>query len=167
MGSTVSRLDEFFQTPPRRTGRERAGPYGWHDKDSDSIFFFAENAPYTAEWVDDWVTVYRRVPDGEIIGVLVKWVGRLKEQAILEEMQRTGNVLVTPILTVAYEIACTSPVKRRPWLLRWLPWNEPVQPPEITVAHRFSRYLEAMKAVGTGSVDVEQQDAVGAGSSGH
>jgi hypothetical protein len=48
-----------------------------YDPDGDCIEFFADNVPFNAKRLDDWVTMYVAEADGRLVGCLVKRVKRL------------------------------------------------------------------------------------------
>src|SRR5690554_5702983 len=55
-------------------------PSAYYDKHGDCIEFIAKPDPFYAERVDDLLTVYYSQESNEIIGSLIKGVGRLLEQ---------------------------------------------------------------------------------------
>ena len=52
-------------------------PSAQYDQEGDCIEFFAENVPFNAERLDDWVTMYVAESDGRLVGCLISRVKRL------------------------------------------------------------------------------------------
>ncbi len=52
-------------------------PIAQYDEDGDCVEFFAENVPFNAVRLDDWVTMYVAENDGRLVGCLIKRVQRL------------------------------------------------------------------------------------------
>ena len=62
-------------------------PSALYDEDGDCIEFFAENVPFNALRLDDWVTMYVAERDGRLVGCLIKRVQRLlREVPNLQEI---------------------------------------------------------------------------------
>lgn len=52
-------------------------PSAEYDEEGDCIEFFAENVPFNAQRLDEWVTMYVAEKDGRLVGCLIKRVERL------------------------------------------------------------------------------------------
>lgn len=52
-------------------------PCANYDPDGDCIEFFASNEDFDGQRLDDWVTVYRGIHSGEIVGSQIKSVRKL------------------------------------------------------------------------------------------
>jgi hypothetical protein len=48
-----------------------------YDEDGDCIEFFAENVPFNAKRLDDWITLYLAETDHRLVGCLIKRVKSL------------------------------------------------------------------------------------------
>lgn len=58
-----------------------------YDEEGDCVEFFAENVPFNAVRLDDWVTMYVSERDDRLVGCLIKRVQRLfREVANLQEI---------------------------------------------------------------------------------
>jgi len=74
MNSESEILKTFGATP------ETFEPCAYLDGDGKCIEFFATNENFTAERLDQWVTVYRGEVTGEIVGSQIKDVPKLLKQ---------------------------------------------------------------------------------------
>ena len=70
--ATTADLYEMFGEPV-----EKFEPFAFYNADGDCVEFFAKSEKYYGERVDDYVTVYRAVETGEIIGSVIKNVRSL------------------------------------------------------------------------------------------
>ena len=62
-------------------------PSAQYDDEGDCIEFFAENVPFNAKRLDDWVTMYVSEQDGRLVGCLIKRVQKLlRENPSLQEI---------------------------------------------------------------------------------
>jgi ABC-type amino acid transport substrate-binding protein len=70
--ATQAEIYEMFGMPV-----DTFEPFAFYNADGDCVEFFAKGEKYYGERVDDYVTVYRAVETGEIIGSVIKNVRAL------------------------------------------------------------------------------------------
>ena len=52
-------------------------PGGFYSQAGDCFFYYFEDAPHLAEWIDTTMTVYRALDDRRIVGVQINGVSRI------------------------------------------------------------------------------------------
>ena len=70
-GAFAQRVRERFGTS------EPFVPSAYYDADGDCVEFLISNEPFYGQRLDRWVTVYEHMDTGEVVGSLIKDVGKL------------------------------------------------------------------------------------------